>query len=411
MPKRLAKVAKVAKVAVVAKVTDESMGDEDEYFDDTDLSNDLSNCSLAKGKNSEGGSVDEEGTEEEDEVQDEEVEGMEDEVEEMEDEEAEEMEEIEDEEVEDENEDMEDLNKSKGNDDEDENEDSDNSDANEDLEDEAILFDEESNENIEAINVKKSAPKSKTVKPPHPKYSEMVYVAVSEGGNSRNGISLQLIKKRILADHNVSDKNLRQINTALKRSVLAGDIIQVKGAGASGSFKIPKAPPKKTLKTVTKKIETKKTIKKKVTEITPTKKKVVRKLPAEARSNKSPKKTVPDKKKAPIKVKLPTKKIISSKVSNKPAILKNVSKTSIIDKASTQQKNVIPMKSSDNKPKTISKKTLTKSSEKSLVAGKVKTPTKAKPLTKAKAATKTKSPAAKVSVSKVKPKTKPKAKK
>merc|ERR1712212_1382375 len=86
---------------------------------------------------------------------------------------------------------------------------------------------------------------AKKVKKPaeHPKYSEMIKQAVASL-KERTGSSRQAIVKYVKANFKVSDGSDSHIKLALKRMVAGGDLVQVKGTGASGSFKLAKPVPK-----------------------------------------------------------------------------------------------------------------------------------------------------------------------
>ena len=100
---------------------------------------------------------------------------------------------------------------------------------------------------------KKSAAK-KVVKPAeHPKYEEMIKAAIV-ALHERSGSSRQAIIKYIKANYKVGENCEVHTKLALKRAVAAGKLTQVKGMGASGSFKITKV--EKTTKVVTKKTTT-----------------------------------------------------------------------------------------------------------------------------------------------------------
>lgn len=76
----------------------------------------------------------------------------------------------------------------------------------------------------------------------------MIIEAVeSLGGGGRGGLSLQFIKKYIAENHVVVDQNKQDALTrkAVKKLVDEGKLIQVKGTGASGSFKLAAAAKKK----------------------------------------------------------------------------------------------------------------------------------------------------------------------
>ena len=81
------------------------------------------------------------------------------------------------------------------------------------------------------------APK-KRAPPAHPPAAVMVASAI-ESLKERNGSSLQAIKKYIAANYKVDmDRQLPFIKRALKNGVTQGKLVQAKGKGASGSFKL-----------------------------------------------------------------------------------------------------------------------------------------------------------------------------
>ncbi|EDO35464.1 predicted protein, partial [Nematostella vectensis] len=73
----------------------------------------------------------------------------------------------------------------------------------------------------------------------HPKYSEMIAAAISSL-KDRNGSSRQAIEKYIKANYKVGESVGVHLKMALKRAVAGGSILQTKGVGASGSFKLAK---------------------------------------------------------------------------------------------------------------------------------------------------------------------------
>lgn len=91
--------------------------------------------------------------------------------------------------------------------------------------------------------------KKPKTKPNHPPTSEMVQSAI-KALKERGGSSLQAIKKYISATYKIdADKLSPFIKKYLKGAVTSGQLVQTKGKGASGSFKIsaalkPKAPKK-----------------------------------------------------------------------------------------------------------------------------------------------------------------------
>ena len=144
----------------------------------------------------------------------------------------------------------------------------------------------------------------------HPKYIDMIVTAITNL-KERTGSSRQAIIKYVEANNKVSDNANVHIKLALKRAVAAGKLIQTKGTGASGSFKVAKAEPKKK-KPAAKKPAAKKTATKKAPKKSPAKKK-----PA---AKKAPKKT-------PTKKKPAAKKTAKKVAAKKPAAKKAAKKT------------------------------------------------------------------------------------
>lgn len=91
-------------------------------------------------------------------------------------------------------------------------------------------------------------------KPTHPSTADMVKSAIKTLAE-RNGSSLQAIKKYITATYKIdAEKQAPFIKKYLKAAVTGGTLVQTKGKGASGSFKLvvkkadaPKAKPKKAV--------------------------------------------------------------------------------------------------------------------------------------------------------------------
>ncbi|XP_074035439.1 histone H1-like [Leptinotarsa decemlineata] len=78
-------------------------------------------------------------------------------------------------------------------------------------------------------------------KPSHPPTSEMVNNAI-KGLKERGGSSLQAIKKYIAANYKAdAEKVAPFIKKYLKSAVASGSLVQTKGKGASGSFKLASA--------------------------------------------------------------------------------------------------------------------------------------------------------------------------
>ena len=91
----------------------------------------------------------------------------------------------------------------------------------------------------------KSSKKKPRTKPVHPRTSEMVVNAI-KSLKERGGSSLQAIKKYIAANYKVDSEKLSPfIKKYLKTAVASGELVQTKGKGASGSFKLAAAKTEK----------------------------------------------------------------------------------------------------------------------------------------------------------------------
>lgn len=85
---------------------------------------------------------------------------------------------------------------------------------------------------------KSAGSKKPRTKPAHPRTSEMVGSAI-KSLKERGGSSLQAIKKYISANYKVDSEKLAPfIKKYLKAAVASGELVQTKGKGASGSFKL-----------------------------------------------------------------------------------------------------------------------------------------------------------------------------
>ena len=162
-----------------------------------------------------------------------------------------------------------------------------------------------------AVKAKKPA-----AKPTHPPVAAMVTAAIT-ALKDRKGSSLPAIKKYVAATYKVDVAKLAPfIRKFLKKAVADGKLAQVKGSGASGSFKLAKAAPaeKKPKKKVAKKPAAKKSPKK------------AAKKPAakKAKKAKTPKKEKKAKKPAAAKPKKPKAKKAKTpkKAAKKPAAKK-----------------------------------------------------------------------------------------
>lgn len=180
----------------------------------------------------------------------------------------------------------------------------------------------------------KAAAKKPKTAPTHPKVSDMVVDAITNL-KERGGSSLQAIKKHIGAHHKVDlDRLTPFIKKYLKSAVVSGSLVQTKGKGATGSFKLS-ASGQKTKKPVKEVKKTKKetaspakkvkaTAAKKVVKpkakVEKKKAAVKKATPKKAAKPKSPKKVAkPTKPKAPKakKLKTPTKKAAPKKAAKK----------------------------------------------------------------------------------------------
>ena len=160
-----------------------------------------------------------------------------------------------------------------------------------------------------------SSPAKKTIKVKvaslHPKYNEMVVSAI-KALKERTGSSRAAILKYINANYKVGteDKKINShLKVCLRNGVSTGLLKQVKGTGASGSFKIgnePKPEKKGVKKPVAKKAAAKKVAKKIVAKKTTTKK-----APAKAKKVVSPKKAKKPAAKKPV-VKKVAKKVVKA---------------------------------------------------------------------------------------------------
>nr|XP_024654065.1 histone H1.3-like [Maylandia zebra] len=73
-----------------------------------------------------------------------------------------------------------------------------------------------------------------------PSVSELIVKAVA-AFKERNGVSAAALKQALAAAGYDVDKNKARVKTAFKSLVAKGTLVQTKGTGASGSFKMNKA--------------------------------------------------------------------------------------------------------------------------------------------------------------------------
>lgn len=165
--------------------------------------------------------------------------------------------------------------------------------------------------------VKKTAAAKKVAKPAaHPAFSDMIKAAI-KALKERNGSSRQAIIKYIQSNYKVGSNTEVMVKRSLKNMVKNAKLVQTKGAGASGSFKLPaKAEEPKKKKPVAKKAaapKKKPAAAKKPKSATPKKSKAAKSKPASA-------------KKAPAAAAKPKKAKTPKKAVKKPAVKKTPAK-------------------------------------------------------------------------------------
>jgi len=192
-----------------------------------------------------------------------------------------------------------------------------------------------------ALAKKKVLKKSKTggvksAKSTHPKFLEMVSEAI-QMLNEKTGSSKQAIVKYVIANYRLEEKSAnRHVKLALKNAVKAGNLKQIKGVGANGSFKLNDEIKKNQTKRQATSANS--DIAKKATVIKP-KKAVIRKLVAKVTVKKSigeskPKKNI----KKIVKPKVPKPISAAPVLTAKPVQASVVSKSKPITKAAAKAK-------------------------------------------------------------------------
>ncbi|KFV65830.1 Histone H1.10, partial [Dryobates pubescens] len=88
---------------------------------------------------------------------------------------------------------------------------------------------------------RKAAGSSKARKPAGPSVTELITKAVS-ASKERKGLSLAALKKALAAGGYDVEKSNSRIKLGLKSLVSKGTLVQTKGTGASGSFRLSKKP-------------------------------------------------------------------------------------------------------------------------------------------------------------------------
>ncbi|XP_019371344.1 PREDICTED: histone H1.01-like [Gavialis gangeticus] len=92
-----------------------------------------------------------------------------------------------------------------------------------------------------AKKAKKAAGGAKAKKPAGPSVTELITQAVA-ASKERKGVSLAALKKVLAAGGYDVEKNNSRIKLGLRSLVNKGILVQTKGTGASGSFKLGKKP-------------------------------------------------------------------------------------------------------------------------------------------------------------------------
>ncbi|XP_061703496.1 histone H1-like [Syngnathoides biaculeatus] len=179
-------------------------------------------------------------------------------------------------------------------------------------------------------------------KAPGPSASELILQAVAES-KDRNGVSLAALKKYLAGKGYDVEKNRSRLKSVIKGMVVKGAIVQTKGTGASGSFKMSKKTEVKKPKALAK-ADGKTSAKDKKASI---QKGTASKRPAAAAkkaAKKSGKPTTPKKAKKPAKVAKktpPPKKASSAKKSpaaKKASAAKKVAKPRTVKRAPPKKK-------------------------------------------------------------------------
>uniref|UniRef100_A0A8C5MJF6 H15 domain-containing protein n=1 Tax=Leptobrachium leishanense TaxID=445787 RepID=A0A8C5MJF6_9ANUR len=169
---------------------------------------------------------------------------------------------------------------------------------------------------------KKAAGAKKSSKAFCPSVSELIVKAVS-ASKERSGVSLPALKKVLSGCGYDVEKNNSRLKLALKALVTKETLVQVKGSGASGSFKLNKKKAESKAKTATPK-----------------------KAPAKVKKP-APKKVA----KSPAKAKKPAAK--SPKKAKKPAVEKKAAKSPKKVKAAKPKKVAKSPAKKASKPKAV----------------------------------------------------------
>ena len=183
-----------------------------------------------------------------------------------------------------------------------------------------------SNTSVTKKTAKAKATKPERTKSSHPPTSEMVPAAIREL-KDRKGSSLQAIKKYMATTYKVDTEKMAPfIRKYLKAAIISGAVVQTKGKGASGSFKLSVpakgseakiAKVQKTVKAAEPK-KARKSVEKKTTP--PTRKPTAAKKPAAVKKAEVAKKPAASKKPAAKTAEKPEKEKGKEKEKAKPAV-------------------------------------------------------------------------------------------
>lgn len=186
------------------------------------------------------------------------------------------------------------------------------------------------NQKVKKIQ-KEKAPK---IKASHPPFFDMITQAINKL-NERSGSSRQAILKFIVSNFKVDEKSGNQyVKISLKNAVKAGTLKQVKGVGASGSFKLSDALKNNKKKSTSDEMTaTKKALAKKVTAAVAAKK--IFSAATVAKSKSPAKKTVKAKKNVKKQHKTAAKPVAAA--SSKKAAAKSKTTTKKAAKLKTKQ--------------------------------------------------------------------------
>ncbi|KAM6176614.1 histone H1.1 [Erethizon dorsatum] len=167
-------------------------------------------------------------------------------------------------------------------------------------------------------------------KPAGPSVSELIVQALSSS-KERSGVSLAALKKALAAAGYDVEKNNSRIKLGLKSLVSKGTLVQTKGTGASGSFKLNKKAPSGEPKLGTAKVASKGKA--------PGAPKKPKKAPAAAakRAVKTPKKA-----KKPVLVKKPSKSPKKPKVVKPKKAVKSPAKAKAVKPKAAKAKVTKP---------------------------------------------------------------------